>query len=154
MSFDAKSLYTYTNIKLTVQYIITEIYKNPDAHFNERTKETNGQTIQIPKPPRKTFKKFIMDVFNKFNSFSSVNGFYKQVDGLSMGSRLSPLISNLYCNMMEQKVITKFIKNNTIISQKRYFDDVFLCCIKGSFEKILREMNNFDKCNLEFTVKE
>ena len=94
-----------------------------------------------------------MNVLTKFNSFSSVNGFYKQVDGLSMGSRLSPLISNLYCNMMEQKVISKFIRNNTIISYLRYVDDVFVCCKKGSSEKMLSHMNNYDNEYLEFTVE-
>ena len=105
MSFDAKSFFTYTNIKLTVDYIVTEIYKNPYSYFNEGTKEVNGKSVNIPIPPKKTFRKFIMSVLTKFNSFSSLDGFYTQIDGLSMGSRLSPLISNLYCNLMEQKVI-------------------------------------------------
>ena len=42
---------------MTVDHIITEIYKNPDGHFNEGTEELNGQIVQIPKPPKKHSKK-------------------------------------------------------------------------------------------------
>ena len=49
MSFDAKSLYTYTNINLTVDYLISEIYKNPDLYFDEGTKVVNGKVEKIPK---------------------------------------------------------------------------------------------------------
>ena len=147
ISFDAKSLYTYTNIKMTVEYIVTEIYKEPSKYFDEghEVNKQNGKKFKIPYPPKRTFQKFIMAVLTKFNSFSSVNGFYTQIDGLSMGSKLSPLISNLYCNLMEQKIISKWLNKGIVVNYQRYVDDIFLCIKKNNHQNLLNESNNFDK---------
>ena len=153
MSYDARSLYTYTNIKQTVNFIINEIYKNPKSFFNEGSKEVNGTLREIPVPPKLTFKKFITAVLTKFNSFSSVNGFYTQNDGLSMGSKLSPLISNFYCNLMEQKIIKKWQNQNKIVMYVRYVDDICVVLKKGLQNQLLKEMNSFDKGYLKFTVR-
>ena len=64
-----------------------------------------------------------------------------------------PLISNIYCNLMERKIIKKWKENNIIISYHRYVDDIFICVRKGHFKKILFEMNNYDKGYLEFKVE-
>ena len=48
--------------------------------------------------------KFVKDTLLKYNSFASLNGYYSQVSGCSMGSRLSPLLSNIYMTMIEEKI--------------------------------------------------
>ena len=94
-----------------------------------------------------------MAVLTKFNSFSSVIEFYTQIDGLSMGSKLSPLISNLYCNLMEQKVVSKWIKKGIVVDYQRYVDDIFICIKKDNYKNLLSEMNTFKKKYLNFTVE-
>ena len=41
--------------------------------------------------------------------FSFQNKFYKQVEGVPMGSHVSPIVANLYMESFERKVITSAI---------------------------------------------
>ena len=80
-----------------------------------------------------------------------MNGYYTQVQGLSMGSKLSPALANIFCHMMEFNVINKYI-NKEVLFYIRYVDDVFTILKKGCYQNILAEMNSFD-IDLKFTYE-
>ena len=61
-----------------------------------------------------------------------------------MGSRLSPILSDIFCHMMEEKIILKLLENGDILHYNRYVDDCILIIKKGSEEHIQKEMNSFD----------
>ena len=153
VSFDAKSLFTCVNVRRTVKYICDIIYQKPDEYFKEYEEDSENSDIKIrlPIPPRSTFEEFFISVLLEFSSFSTLNGYYTQIQGLSMGSKLSPALANIFCDMMEKKVINKYI-NKEIAFYQRYVDDVFCILKKGQFQKILNEMNAFDD-SLSFSVE-
>ena len=139
-------------MKKVVNYICDEIYKIPEHYFNESYTNKENKKIIIKPPPKKIFKQFIMDILLKYSCFTSLNGYYRQKSGLSMGSKLSPIMANLYCHLMEKKLINNFIKTGEIVSWIRYVDDVYGIIKIGSKDKILNEINNFDKNYLKFTI--
>ena len=93
-----------------------------------------------------------MDVLLKFSSFEALSGFYRQKSGLSMGSKISPSMADIFVNIMEQDLIKKLISNGTIISYYRYVDDIFCIVKKGHQNDILNKMNEFDP-SLKFTLE-
>jgi hypothetical protein len=101
VSFDAESLYTSINVHRVVNYIVETIFNEPTEYFSEK-----GQEIF---PPKNIFKEFLIGVLLKFSAFSSLNGFYSQKEGLSMGSKLSPAISNIFLHMLETTIIKSFL---------------------------------------------
>ena len=93
----------------------------------------------------KLSEKFILDVLLKYNSFETLNGFYRQKDGVSMGGKLSGAISSIFVNMLEEKVIKKYKKDKKVLLYLRYVDDCILIVKRGFKGKILKEFNEFDK---------
>ena len=101
-------------------------------------------------PPKNVFKQFFNDLLTKFSCFDSHSGYYRQTHGISMGSKISPYLANVFCHMMESEKILPFEKNGKILKYVRYVDDVFICCDKNFTETILKNMNSFHS-QLRFT---
>ena len=146
VTFDATALYTNIDIKRTVNFILNHIYQNVDDFF--------PITENTPRaPPRLLTEKFFMNILTKFNSFETLNGFYKQTSGASMGGKMSSALSNIFLNILEQNTVQKYIKNNKILFYTRYVDDCLLIVRKRCKSQILEEFNNFHK-DLKWTVDE
>ena len=126
VSFDAVSLYTSVNVERTVNHILDIIYQNPIRFFPESEKiikTQNAEKTVILKPPeKKLLKTFFMDVLLKFSSFEALSGFYRQKSGLSMGSKISPSVANIFVSIMEKNLIKDLISQNIIISYYRYVE--------------------------------
>ena len=149
VSFDVVQLFPNINVKRVITNIIDKIYKNKKFYFKER-KDENGNKIKYP--PKKIFKKFVEDTILKYSAFSSLNGFFRQISGVSMGSKLSPILANIFMNIMEQTIIKKHQMNGNIITYMRYVDDIYAVILKGSRDNILKDMHTFDP-NIKFTTE-
>ena len=87
-NIDATSLYTSINVPRIINHIVNEIYADPENYFKDNNL---GQY-----PSENTFKDFILGVLLEFNTFETLQGFYRQKEGLSMGGTLSSAISNIF----------------------------------------------------------
>ena len=148
LSFDAVSLFTKVNTELVVNYICEKIYKSPCKYFKGVCVKNENNRYKIP--PKKIFKKFFLDLLTNFSCFDSHAGYYRQKQGISMGSKISPFLANVFCHMMEAEKILPFEKSGKILKYVRYVDDVFICCEKDSTSNILKSMNSFHD-QLKFT---
>ena len=148
VSFDAVSLFTRVNTESVVDYICEKIYKSPTKYFKNICMKNEKNRYKIP--PKNVFKHFFNDLLTKFSCFDSHSGYYRQTHGISMGSKISPYLANVFCHMMESEKILPFEKNGKILKYVRYVDDVFICCDKNFTEKILKNMNSFHP-QLQFT---
>ena len=153
VSFDAKSLYTNINVPRVINHILDIIYANGLTSAADYFEEYDADNVRLPPPDRKTFENFALDTLLKFSSFETVNGTYRQSSGLAMGSKVSPILANLFVAMMEQTVIEKHIELGDIVCYYRYVDDVFACLVIDKEEAILNNMNSFDPL-LEFTTEQ
>ena len=103
LSFDAVSLFTNVNTELVVDYICEKIYKTPTKYFKNYCVKNENNRWKIP--PRSVFQQFFNDLLTKFSCFDSHSGYFRQKHGISMGSKISPFLANVFCHMMESDKI-------------------------------------------------
>ena len=51
---------------------------------------------------------------------------YQQIDAVSLGSSLGPLLANIIMTELERKVIKQFIDDKTLMFYGRYVDDTLV----------------------------
>ena len=64
-------------------------------------------------------KKFLKDCSNK-NAFSFNNTIFEQIDGVSMGSCLGPVLANIIMTVLETVIVDKLIAANLLKFYIRY----------------------------------
>lgn len=124
-------------LKRTVNIILDRIYKDG---------------LVSTKLRKSTLKKLILDSCQK-TTFSFQGKLYEQVDGVSMGSSLGPVLANIIMTELEKVVVQKLIDDGTIKFYIRYVDDTLLLVKNEDVQRVLTSFNKFDK-NLKFTVDE
>ena len=135
VSFDVKSLFTNVPLSKTIQVILDRVYK-------EKAIPTSLK--------QRTLKKLIKDTCSK-TAFMFDGIIYEQIDGVSMGAALGPVLANIIMTELERKVVGKLIDSGKIKFYARYVDDTLLLVKPEDIDDILHQFNNFHK-NLEFTV--
>ena len=135
VSLDVVSLFTNVPLKKTVNIILKRIYQ--DKLINT--------TLS-----KRSLKKLILDTCKK-TAFSSNNKIYEQIDGVSMGGSLGPVLANIIMTELEKTVVDNLVQTGVIKFYVRYVDDTLLLIKKNDIGIILQHFNNFDK-NLKFTI--
>ena len=151
-SFDAKALFTSINVNRVISYVLDIIYKDPKSFFKQKGTDENDNEVDLEPPPREIFREFFHNTLLQYSSFCTVSGYYRQIEGVSMGSRLSPIVADLFVHLMEESVIRKHIENGNLIFYSRYVDDVCAIHKTGTEIMIQNEMNSFDNF-LSFTTE-
>ena len=83
-------------------------------------------------------------------SFNVYGETFIQVDGVTKGSRLAPILANIFMVELERNLIP--ILKDHLSCWKRYDDDT-ICLIKnGSVEHVLSTLNNFHS-SIKFTYE-
>ena len=72
---------------------------------------------------------------------------YQQNDGVTMGSPLGPVLTDIFMVELETKVIPTVI--DSIYHWRRYADDTFVFIKKVFVEHVLAHLNSFHK-NIQF----
>ena len=132
-SFDIKSLFTSLPIKESIQICVKELFNHGLApiHLNSKVFEE------------------LLTIACSGVEFSFNDVMFKQIDGISMGSPLGPIIANIFVGFHENRLI----KDVSPVYYKRYMDDTFAIfknnCQKDSFFEKLNDMH----ANLKFTME-
>lgn len=135
VSFDVESLFTNVPLNRTINIILKRVY-------TDKMISTNLQA--------KTLKKLIIDTCTK-TSFLANGKIYEQIDGVSMGSSLGPVLANIIMTELENVVIQPLIDQGIIQFYCRYVDDTLLLVKPRDVDLIHERLNAFDN-NLRFTV--
>ena len=98
---------------------------------------------------KSTLKKFIKDSCTK-TTFSFDGKIYKQIDGVSMGSSLGPVLANVIMSEFQRLVVDKLIKDGLIKFYIRYVDDTLVLAKAENIDNIMKQFNYFDK-SIQFT---
>ena len=110
ISLDVASLFTNVPLKKTVNIILKRTH-------NEK---------QIPASlSKRSLKKLILDTCQK-TAFSFNNKMYEQLDGVSMGGSLGPVLANIIMTECEKVIVDKLIEDGIIKFYVRYVDDTLL----------------------------
>ena len=120
-----------------LDHILDIIYKAPLKFFPPGSKKVTILkeviTKTIEPPPRKLLNEFFKNILSNYNNFESHGGFYKQINGCSMSSKLSPALANIFCSIFEASIIQKEISEGKIFCYVRYVDDIF-CILKKALK--------------------
>ena len=128
-------MFTNIPLKRTVNIILKRIYVNK----------------VIPITLRKCIvKKLILDACTK-TVFSFNNRFYKQIDGVSVGSTLGPVLANIIMTELESTTAKELVDKSLVKLYMRYVNDTLLLVKDTNVNYIHKHLNSFDK-NIKFTV--
>ena len=79
------------------------------------------------------------------------NKLYEQLDEVSMGRSLGPVVANITMGERQKVIVEKLMKEKVIMFYTRYVDDTLLVIKKRDINYVLNQFNSFDK-NLKFTI--
>ena len=138
VSFDVESLFTNLPVDETINICLDLLYEGKEF--------VEGMT-------REEFKKLLelatSDTLILFNG-----EYYKQVDGISLGSPLGPIFTDVFLCYMEEKWLEECTESFKPIHYHRYVDDIFMTFKSPlQVEQFLHYMNSRHK-NTRFTSED
>ena len=147
LSFDVSKLFPSVDLEFVIEHIVNVIYKSPKSYFEIHTRD-DGRVVT---PPKFIFEPFLRSVLTEFTAFQTSNAYYRQINGCSMGSKLSPILSNIFLSLIEKNLVDPLLANGKLISYKRYVDDCFI--VVRNRDDIDEIFNLFNNCHhgLKFT---
>ena len=107
-TFDIKSLYTCVPLEETINMVADDVYSNENLSVFTKSKIT-----------KKVFKNILKTCSQSIFCFN--NQVFKQIDGLSMGSPLAPLLANWFVSKLETNLLNEIQPK----MYTRYVDDIF-----------------------------
>ena len=132
ISFDVTALYTNVPVDEAIQLAADKLYSgNPD--------------IKSPPVDKETFIT-LTNLASKNVVMWTPDGYYRQKDGLAMGSQPAGLLANIWLSQFEP-----VIKDSAKIFE-RYVDDIIRSINRNNIAEKLREINNLHP-NLKFTLE-
>ena len=135
-SFDVKNLFTNVPIDGSMEAVERTVQNIPDN--------------QLP-IPRQYYVKLIR-LCVEFNSFQFEGTEYEQITGLAMGSPLSPVLAQLFMEVLEHDHYKKILGPHVIIY--RYVDDYFLIVPRRTnLQTLLAKLNAVDPA-IQLTLEE
>ena len=100
--------------------------------MSHQKKKLRNDDKVVPTTLRKrTMKKLILDTCTK-TVFSFNSKFYKQVDGVSMGSPLGLALANIIITELESKIVKILGDKSFVKLYRRYVDDKMLLFKDGN----------------------
>ena len=109
-SLDVDSLFTNIPLDETIDISIDSLYKDDE---------------NSPKIPKDVFRN-LLTVATKKSFFMFNNKFYKQIDGVAMGSPLGPALANIFMCSFENKWLKDCPHSLKPVFYRRYVDDIFV----------------------------
>ena len=76
---------------------------------------------------------------------------YEQLDGVSMGGSLGPVLANIIMTQCEKVIVDKLIEDGIIKFYIRYVDDTILVIERTDISCVLNKFNSFHD-NFKFTI--
>ena len=134
-SFDVTALFTSIPPKDAVEAV--REFLSEDATLHERTDLSVDQLCEL------------LELCLDNTYFSYGGSFYQQTHGCSMGSPVSPIISNLYMEKFERRALASY---NGIVPSRwfRYVDDTWVLIKTSELDNFFHHINNID-ANIKFT---
>ena len=108
-SLDVDFLFTNISLDETIHIGIDSLYKDDE---------------NTPKIPKDVFRN-LLNVATKESFFKFNNKFYKQINGMAMGSPLGPSLANIFMCSFENKWLKYCPRSLKPVFYRGYVDDIF-----------------------------
>ena len=121
VTLDVVSLFTNTPLCKTVNISLKRVY-------SEKLINTSLSKCSLKKLTLDTCQKMVLS-FNK--------KLYEQVDGVSMGRSLGPVLANILMTECEKVIVDKLMKEKVVMFYTRYVGDTLLIIKKRDINYVL-----------------
>ena len=148
ISFDVESMYPSIPLDRIIPKIVDIIYSDPKNFFESETRDD----VECEIMPRTIFEEIFTKTLRHFTAFSTESSFFRQKQGVAMGSQMSGIIANITMSFLEQDIIDNEIVNKNLKFYGRYVDDIICIIKKSEVPRINHLINNWDK-NINFTIE-
>ena len=81
------------------------------------------------------------------------NKYYKQVDGVAMGSLLGPALANIFMSSFESKCLRDCLNDFKPMFYRRYVDDIFVLFFSPDHADKFREYLLSKHSNIKFSTE-
>ena len=135
-SYDVTSLFTSVPIDPALNII---------KDLLEKDEKLNDRTVL---PVQNIMELLGFCLYNTYFSFQ--NKFYEQVEGVAMGSPVSPIVANLYMEYFEEKALKSAASPPQV--WYRFVDDTWVIQKQSSKQEFLEHINKVDPA-IKFTVE-
>ena len=137
VSYDVKSLFTSVPVQAAMDAIRSLL--EADQSFEERNKIKVRTVLKL------------LHVCLVTTNFRFLDKHYELVDGLAMGSPVSPIVANLFMAKLESHALTTFVSPPKV--WLRFVDDIF-SIVKGNTVRNLLEHLNSQNPSITFTTEQ
>ena len=134
-SLDVDSLFTNIHFDETIDIRVDNLYND-----NEN----------LPNIPKHDFRNLI-NIANKESLFTFNNTYYKQVDGVAMGSLLGPAIANIFMCSFESNWLQDCLNDFKPVFYRRYVDDLFVMFSSPNHAATFKEYLSSKHPNINFS---
>ena len=121
VTLDVVSLFTNTPLCKTVNISLKRVY-------SEKLINTSLSKCSLKKLTLDTCQKMALSFNNKL---------YEQVDGVSMGGSLGPVLANILMTECEKVIVDKLMKEKVVMFYTRYVVDTLLIIKKRDINYVL-----------------
>jgi hypothetical protein len=148
ISFDVESLFTNVPINETLEIIKNTFFTKKSTKHVKNESNYHGDLDGIRwEHLENLLKRCLQESVFTFNK-----KLYKQIDGVSMGSPLGPIIANIFMNDFENKHMDELRKLG-VKTWFRYVDDTFVIINNKSQAEIILEYLNKQHPTIKFTME-
>ena len=137
VSYDVKSL--FTNVPVNESIAICEKRLQEDESLKDRTEMSVETIIKL------------LSFCLTSTTFVYKGQHYQQLDGVAMGSPVSPVIADLFMEDFEMKAFNKYSKTPRL--WERFVDDILAIVEKTRTKELLEYLNN-QHDRIQFTMEE
>ncbi len=134
-SFDINSLFTNIPLDETIDIIINKAFSNAPSFHNFAL----------------TDLKKLLDIAVKDSHFIFNNAYYKQNDGIAMGSPLGPFFANVFLDFHERSWLSNCPQEFKPLFYRRYIDDCFVVFRSETHIPLFLNYLNSQHPNISFT---
>ena len=136
-SLDVDSLFTDIPLEETIDICVDNLYSD-----NENP----------PNIPKHNFRN-LLNIATKETFFMFNKKYYKQVDGVAMGSPLGPALANIFMCSFESKWLRDCPNDFKPVFYRRYIDDIFVLFSSPDLADKFREYLSSKHPNIKFSIE-
>ena len=149
ISFDVTSLFTRVPLANTIDMILDRKYGADHGCSQTKRKRENW----CSKCQDREDLKELLNVATADTHFSFDGKYYRQHNGVAMGSPLAPILADIFMSDLEDKLIEQLGKAG-IQWYRRYVDDTFVLIKQDSDPEEIKRILNSHHPNIQFTSEE
>ena len=136
-SLDVDSLFTNIPLEETIDICVDNLYSDNESP---------------PNIPKHNFRN-LLNIATKETFFMFNNKYYKQVDGVAMGSPLRLALANIFMCSFESKWLRDCPNDFKPVFYKRYMDDIFVLFSSPDHADKYREYLSSKHPNIKFSIE-